>query len=223
MPLYPGQELFQGRQIHSAHYRSPHEFARQRVLIVGGGNSAAQILAEVAPVTHATWVTLDPPRFLPDEIDGRYLFEQATARYRAMQEGRLPPPANLGDIVMVPPVKAARDQGILTSVRPFTRFTQRGVVWSDGRESEVDAVIWCTGFRPVLDHLAPLGIIEPDGRVALEGTHSLREPRLWLVGYGEWTGFASATLIGVGRSARSTAEQIADMLRDQGSHMLRHL
>lgn len=38
------------------------------------------------------------------------------------------------------------------------------------------------------------------------------EPRLWLVGYGEWTGFASATLVGVMRSARDTARQIGEAL-----------
>jgi hypothetical protein len=214
VPRYPGQEQLQGQQIHSASYRAPAAFVGQRVLIVGAGNSAAQILAEVAPVADAIWVTLEPPRFLPDDVDGRYLFEQATARYRAMQEGRpLPPPASLGDIVMVPPVKAAREAGVLRSVRPFLRFTATGVMWPDGRETEVDAVIWCTGFRPALDHLAPLGIIEADGQVAVEETRSIREPRLWLVGYGEWTGFASATLIGVGRSARSTVAKIVEVLR----------
>jgi hypothetical protein len=34
------------------------------------------------------------------------------------------------------------------------------------------------------------------------------ERRLWLVGYGDWTGYASATLVGVGRTARSTVEEI---------------
>jgi hypothetical protein len=36
----------------------------------------------------------------------------------------------------------------------------------------------------------------------------VREPRLWLVGYGDWTGYASATLIGVGRTARTTVDEI---------------
>jgi putative flavoprotein involved in K+ transport len=34
------------------------------------------------------------------------------------------------------------------------------------------------------------------------------ERRLWLVGYEDWTGYASATLVGVGRTARSTVEEI---------------
>ena len=113
---------------------------------------------------------------------------------------------------MVAPVKEARGRGVLTAVRPFARFTERGVVWADGREEEVDAVVWCTGFRSALDHLRPLGVVEPDGRVRTEGTRSVAEPRLWLVGYGNWTGFASATLIGVGRSARATAQEIEGAL-----------
>ncbi|HEX8905058.1 MAG TPA: FAD-dependent oxidoreductase, partial [Longimicrobiaceae bacterium] len=100
IPIYPGRESFRGAQLHSAEYESPEPFAGKRVLVVGGGNSGAQILAEVSKVADATWVTLRPPRFLPDEVDGRYLFDYATALYRARQEGREPPPqADLGDIV----------------------------------------------------------------------------------------------------------------------------
>jgi putative flavoprotein involved in K+ transport len=214
IPSYPGQELFRGIQIHSADYRTPQPFAAQRVLIIGGGNSGAQILAEVSQVAETTWVTLEPPHFLPDHVDGRVLFEQATARFTALQEGRSVEPAGgLGDIVMVPPVCAARDRGVLHSVRPFLAFTPSGVIWTDGRATDVDAVIWCTGFRPVLDHLAPLGIVEEDGHIAVNGTRAIHELRLWLVGYGEWTGFASATIIGVGRTARTTVSEIDTALQ----------
>lgn len=217
-PDLPGLESFRGLQLHSVEYRSPEAFAGRRVLVFGGGNSGAQILAEVSRVADATWVTLEPPRFLPDEVDGRFLFEQATERYKAKLEGRDPgPPRSLGDVVMVPPVREARDRGVLHAVRPPARFTADGVVWPDGREERVDAVIWCTGFRPALDHLASLGVVGADGRVAVAGTRSTEEPRLWLVGYGEWTGFASATLVGVGRGARATADEIAAALAPRES------
>lgn len=208
IPDVPGRGGFQGVQLHSARYAMPDAFAGRRVLVVGGGNSGAQILAEVSRVADATWVTLVEPGFLPDWVDGRYLFDQATAAYRALQEGREPPPRlELGDIVMVPPVREARDRGVLRSVRPFARMTAGGVVWPDGREEQMDAVIWCTGFRPALDHLRSLNVVE-GGRIAVEGTRSVREPRLWLVGYGNWTGFASATLVAVGRTARATVTEI---------------
>lgn len=216
-PAYPGQALFRGRQLHSAQYQDPTPFAGQRVLVVGGGNSGAQILADLADHAAATvWVTERPPQFLPDEVDGRVLFERATARWLAQQRGEPLDelPGGFGDIVMVPPVRAARERGLLQGREPFARFSPEGVVWADGRAEPFDAVIWCTGFRPALDLLAPLGLREsPGGHVAVQGTRSVAEPRLWLLGYGDWVGTASATLVGVMRSARSTAQEIDEYLK----------
>jgi putative flavoprotein involved in K+ transport len=209
VPSFPGRDGFAGRQLHSAAYRGPEPFAGQRVMIVGAGNSAAQTLAEVSRVAHTTWATREPPRFMPDDVDGRALFTAASRRYRERNGG--PPEQEvhgLGDIVMVDAVKDARRRGAL-SPRPLPdRLVPDGAVWPDGRFRRLDAVIWCTGFAAALDHLGPLGIVERNGRVLVDGTRSHREPMLWLVGYGGWTGFASATLIGVGRSARGTVEQI---------------
>ena len=209
-PCFPGQDLFAGVQLHSANYVDAAPFAGKRVLVVGGGNSGAQILAEVSKLAKTIWVTQNPPAFLPDDVDGRVLFERATARWKAQQEGRVldQSPGGLGDIVMIPSVLDARKRGVLHAREPFDSFTAEGVVWPDGTSSAIDAVIWCTGFNPALGNLAGLGVLEPDGRVKMNGTGSFKAPGLWLVGYGEWTGMASATLIGVMRSARSTAQEI---------------
>lgn len=212
IPSYPGQDLFQGEQLHSAHYAGPAAWAGKRVLVVGGGNSGAQIVAEVSQVAHTVWVTPQPPVFLPDAVDGRVLFERATARWKAAQEGRTLEQqgdglGGLGNIVVIASVAEARARGVLQARRPFTHMTPHGVVWPDGTASEVDVVVWCTGFAPALDHLAGLGVVH-DGRVAVQGTQAIQQPGLWLVGYGEWTGMASATLVGVMRSARSTALEI---------------
>ncbi|HDR9178772.1 pyridine nucleotide-disulfide oxidoreductase [Burkholderia vietnamiensis] len=215
IPDYPGREMFRGRQIHSAQYRNPDDLSGLAVLVVGGGNSGAQILAEVSTVCSATWVTLHEPVFLPDDVDGRILFERATAKWKALRDGQATgvPVGGLGDVVMVPPVRDARTRGVLHTVRPFSHFDADGVVWADGSRSHVDAVIWCTGFRPSLGHLDALQIRDADGLVRTDGTRAKDEPRLWLVGYGEWCGAASATLIGVMRSARDTAREIAEYLR----------
>ena len=217
VPTLPGQSDFRGEVLHSATYAGPAPFAGRRVIVIGGGNSGAQIVAELSEVAHVSWATREPPTFLPDEVDGRYLFEQATARYRAVQEGRTPdPPRSLGDVVMVTPVRAARDRGALRAQPMFVRFTPTGVVWPDGREERVNAVIFATGFRPALEHLAPLGIVDAAGRIEIasggSGTRAARVPNLWLIGYGEWTGFASATLIAVGRTARAAVDEIAATL-----------
>jgi cation diffusion facilitator CzcD-associated flavoprotein CzcO len=210
IPDIPGRALFMARQLHSAHYVRPEDFAGQTVLVVGGGNSGAQIMAEVAPLARALWVTLSDPLFLPDDVDGHVLFERAVARMKAGPGAE--PVGGIGDIVMVPPVKAARDRGDLASVRPFERLTATGAVWADGSELSVDAIIWCTGFRPALDHLAGLGVIEDDGRVLTEGQRSVKEPRLWLGGYGDWTGAGSATLMGAARTARDLAAALVAAL-----------
>ncbi len=216
IPTFPGQEKFRRTQLHSALYSSPAPFSGKKVMIVGGGNSGAQILAEIFDVaTEVTWVTKEEPTFLPDDVDGRYLFSLATEQYRAQLEGRNPnvPEASLGDIVMVESVKRARDKDVLQSVRPFSELTETGAAWPDGTTKELDAIIWCTGFRPSLDHLQPLGVIDAKNRVSVHGTRSTQVPGLWLVGYGDWTGFGSATLIGVQRYARSTAEEITNYLK----------
>ncbi len=215
-PSYPGMGTFAGRQLHAADYRRPDDLAGERVVVVGGGNSAAQILAEVSRVAETTWVTARPPRFLPDDVDGRVLFAAARARIQAQQEGREHPGVGgLGDIVMVPAVREARDRGVLTPHPAFERLTRDGVAWPDGSSRQADTVIWCTGFRPALQHLSQLDLRDPGGRVPVggpPGTRALRDDRVYLVGYGDWVGAASATLAGVGPSARDTAADVVARL-----------
>ncbi len=222
-PSYPGMGEYAGRQLHAADYADPSEFAGQRVVVVGGGNSAVQVLAEVSTVAETVWVTPRPPRFLPDDVDGRALFAAATERVRAQQEGRdHPGVGGLGDIVMVSSVREARARGVLRARPVFERLTRTGVAWPGGERLDADAVIWCTGFRPALRHLAPLHLsrVDPDrttrGPVPVggsSGTRALADPRVHLVGYGDWVGAASATLIGVGRSAAATVAEVSERLR----------
>ncbi len=218
VPLVDGRERFAGRQLHSSAYRDPEEFAGARVVVVGGGNTGAQLVAELSLVSHTTWATLRPPRFLPDDVDGRRLFEIATARRRAIQAGA---PADggitgLGDIVAVEAVRRARERGAMTSVPMFTSMTRDGVVWPDRSRADADIVLWCTGFRPELRHLRTLPLHRDGTHPAVEGTTSLDMPRLHLVGYGDWTGPASATLIGVGGAAKAAAVSIATELGVSG-------
>lgn len=214
IPFVRGAGSFGGTQLHTADYRGAATLAGRRVLVVGGGNSAAQLLAEISEVADTTWATLRPPRFLPDDVDGRALFDVATARRRALEAGRPDPGGvgGLGDVVMVPAVRAARARGVLHALPMFDSVTRDGVAWTDGSFLAVDTILWCTGFRPALSHLAPLGLRDRDGRIPTDGTRARDEPRLHLLGYGDWTGPASATLIGVGRTARSAVHEIAELL-----------
>jgi putative flavoprotein involved in K+ transport len=218
IPTYPGISEFNGIQIHSANYSGPDAFKGMNVLIVGGGNSGAQILAEVSKVARTTWATVNEPTYLPDDVDGRVLFQVATEQYRAHLEGReLESLPSFGDIVMIDSVKDARARGVLKSIRMFSEVTSIGAKWPESTELLFDAVIWCTGFRSALGHLDSLGIRSDDGKIEVRETRSKAEPRLWLMGYGEWTGFGSATLIGVQRYAKATVQEIERFLEKGNS------
>jgi putative flavoprotein involved in K+ transport len=185
LPKIPGS--FDGQQIHAVEYRNPTQFQGQRVIVVGGGNSGAQIAADLAEHTDLIWATRRPPRYLADEIDGRALFSIASKDAGGIRA--------LGDIVAVPAVRTARDAGLLHHRQMFTRMQGNSVLWPNGSWSDVNALIWCTGFRPELSHLAPLELNTAGGRIATDGTRAIDERRLHLLGYGDWTGRASATLI----------------------------
>lgn len=211
VPALPGSADFAGRQLHSTGYTQASDFSGRRVLVVGGGNTGAQLCADLAGVAQVTWATLRPPRFLPDDVDGRRLFEVATARKRALEAGLADDGgvAGLGDVVVTAAVHAARDAGLLRPVPMFTRLTRDGARWADGSTLEVDVVLWCTGFRPELRHLRGLRLPLEEGRPRVAGTASIDAPGLHLVGYGDWTGPGSATLIGVGATAKAAAATIA--------------
>ncbi len=216
LPLMPGG--FTGRQLHTVDYRGPEEFAGQDVVVVGGGNSGAQIAADLAGTANLTWVTRRPPRYLPDHMDGKALFDVATRRRQALDAGQADTAgvAGLGDIVAVPPVREARDAGLLRPSPMFSRLDGDGPVWTDGTRRHADSIIWCTGFRPALSHLAPLRLRTTRGRIPTVGTRAVAEPRLHLLGYGDWTGPASATLIGVGMTARAAVADIKTALEADG-------
>lgn len=216
IPPYNGAEKFKGEQLHSIDYRGYTSFVGKKVLVVGAGNTGAQLFAELSEYTDATWASKSLPTYLPEHLDGRYLFESATKGYLASKRGAKQPnntPKSVfGNIVMVEPVKRARNRGLLNARIADFSITADGVCWGDGQTQAFDTIIWATGFKPNLRMLEPLGIVT-NGKVQTDETRTLKQPGLWIVGMGEWTGYASATIYGVGKTARNAAKQIADYLQ----------
>lgn len=215
IPNILGIDIFKGVQIHSADYKNADYLFGKKVLVVGNGNSGAQILAEVSKVTSATWAVNQLPEFLPDDVDGRVLFDVASAKYHAIKSGKEFDASkySLGKIVMVPSLIEARNRNALNSRPSFKELTQSGVIWQNNEEESFDVIIWSTGFKFATDHLKSLDVVDESGKIETEETRSIKIPGLYLVGYGNWTGFASATLIGVGRSAKSTINHIVNYIQ----------
>ena len=211
IPVYPGADRFRGRQLHTRDYRTAAEFTGKHVVIVGGGISAIQLLDEISRVTTTTWVTRRPPEFRSGPFD-----EAAGRAAVAMVEDRvrrgLPPSSvvSVTGLPVTPAVEAMRARGVLARVPMFSEITETGVRWPDGRSIDVDVILWCTGFRSSLDHLAPLLLREPDGGIVMTGrlaTQVAKEPRVHLVGYGP-----SASTIGANRAGGAAAAELMAFL-----------
>jgi len=208
-PRYPGQETFRGHQLHTAQYRGPEEFAGQRVVVVGGGASGTQHLLELAPYAAATtWVTRRPPLFREGPFD-----ENAGRAAVALVEERVRqglPPRSVVSVTGLPLNDAVRrglENGTLHRLPMFDRITLDGVAWRDGRHVAADVILWATGFRAALAHLAPLGLREPGGGIRVQGTRVVADPRIHLVGYGP-----SASTIGANRAGRAAVRDIRRLL-----------
>ena len=205
----PGQETFRGVALHPAQYRGPEPFAGLRVVVVGGGTSAVQLLLEIAPVAASpTWVTRRPPVFHEGPFDseaGRAAVARVDERVRA----GLPPQSVVGvtGLMLTPAVQDGIDAGVLHRRPMFDHLTPDGVAWADGTSEQADAILWATGWRAALAHLAPLGLRGPGGGIAMDGTRVVADPRVHLVGYGP-----SASTIGANRAGRAAAHEVATLL-----------
>jgi cation diffusion facilitator CzcD-associated flavoprotein CzcO len=205
-PHYPGE--FHGRQLHTAEYRGPEEFTGKRVLVVGGGTSAVQLQLEIATVAETFWVTRREPEFRTEPFTheyGREIIARVDERVRA----GLPPESVVSatELMLTPKIAEARRQGLLTRRPMFDHLIPTGVAWPDGATLDVDVILWCTGWRAALDHLAPLGLRGPGGGIVMDGTKVVADPRLHLVGYGP-----SASTVGANRAGRTAVREIRQLL-----------
>lgn len=201
IPSYPGAQTFRGRQLHTHAYDGPGGFAGQHVVVVGGGMSAVQILAEISEVATTTWVTRRPPqwRSIPfTEAEGRRVVALVEERVR-----RGLPPLSVASVTGLDLRAQEQDalrRGVYTREPMFEAITPAGVRWSDGRQQTADTILWATGFRHDVGHLAPLDLRSPLGGIEVDGTAAVRDPRIQLVGYGP-----SASTIGGNRAGREAA------------------
>ncbi len=230
VPYYPGAETFRGEQLHTVDYPGPEHFDGKRVLVVGGGASAVQFLGELAPRTDVLWVTRRVPVWREDwsEQTGR---EAITLVQQRVSQGL--PPASVVSVTglgLRPQEQEAARLGAYDARRPmFARIEPDGVRWADPSTSSgqaaferVDVILWATGFRPAVAHLAPLRLRSRNGGIALlsvgkdvqTAVTAAEDPRVQLVGYGP-----SASTIGGNRAGRAAALAVRRHLSEKSEEL----
>ncbi|QWL31529.1 NAD(P)-binding domain-containing protein [Rathayibacter toxicus] len=210
VPYYPGRHRFVGRQLDATEYVRAEDFAGQQVIVVGGGTSAIGFVLELERVVRSvTWVTRRPVVY----SDGEQLALESALAAVAEQDDAARAGRALPSIVGGTGVQRTRrilagiERGVLRERGMFASLEEQGVRWPDGSFGRADAIIWATGFRPELRYLAPLGLREREGGVAVADGASLTDPRIFFAGYGP-----TASTIGANRSGRMLARAVVARL-----------
>jgi putative flavoprotein involved in K+ transport len=218
VPAFASQLNARIVQLHSIEYRNPGQLQPGGVLVVGAGNSGAEIALDVVS-GHDTWLAGRDTGHVPFRIDGlaarlflfrlvlRVVFHRVLtvttplgrrARAKMLHVGGPLIRTKPGDLAAAGIQRVAR----ITAVR-------NGLpVSDDGRVLDVANVVWCTGFHPGFSWI-DLPVFGPDGEPEHERGVVAREPGLYFVGLHFLSAMSSVMIHGVGRDAARIADTIS--------------
>jgi putative flavoprotein involved in K+ transport len=198
-------------QLHSNEYRNPGQLSPGDVLVVGAGNSGADIALDVAR-SHRVWLSGRHPGHVPFRIESRIarivlpiLFRVVFHRILTVDTpmGRKARPAIVskgGPLIRVKPADLAA-AGVARMPR-VTDVRDGKPLLADGRVLDVTNVIWCTGFHPGLTWIdLPKPVYGADGEPVHHRGIVPDEPGLYFVGLHFLYSFSSTMIHGVARDA----------------------
>ncbi|MDQ0768090.1 putative flavoprotein involved in K+ transport [Pseudarthrobacter defluvii] len=216
VPTFAQQLAPDIRQVTAASYRNPGSLAPGPVLVVGAGNSGADIALELAP-DRKTYLSGRHPGEIPWPIDAAATRPLTLAVFFAFSHvlnlntpaGRKARPqvlAHSGPLVRV------KNRDLLRAGVervPRTEGTQGGLpMLADGRTLDVPNIIWCTGFHPGLEWIH-LPVFGPGGEPEQDRGVAKAQAGLYFLGATFQQSLASSMVNGVGRDAAFIARRIA--------------
>ena len=176
-PTWPGQESFRGAILHSSQYRNGEPFRNRNVLVVGFGNSGGEIAIDLCEHgARPSLAVRGPVNLIPRDLFGIPI--QAISIAQSKLPPRLADALNapilravVGDLTRYglrklprgPVTQIRRDARIplidigtlklikhgQVTVRPgIDRYTDDGIIFTDGQHEKFEAVILATGYRP---------------------------------------------------------------------------
>jgi indole-3-pyruvate monooxygenase len=189
----PDQERFRGPLLHSSAYRNADPFVGQRVLVVGAGNTGAEIALDLAEAGASPTLSVRAPvNVVPREFLGLPIQVTSIRLRKAPAKladaiGRMASRLSFGNLARyglprpaLGPISAIKlrrripliDVGTIAAIKRgqiavkpgVARLTERGAVFSDGGAVDFDAVVLATGFRPALSEFVDLpGVLDDQG------------------------------------------------------------
>ena len=236
IPDWPGRDRFRNSLTHSADYRNATAYAGRQVLVVGAGNSASEIAAELVEGGASVLMSVrTPPNIVrrstlgvPSQLVGLTMKRAPESIMNSMSsalrrvsvpdlsEHGLPAPRDAYTQFLRTRTIPVLDHGFVDHVRAgritivaaVDSLTKDEVILSDGRRLTPDAVICGTGFSPGLQGLVGhLDVLDDHGRPFAEGGRAVPgAPGLYFVGM---YAVLSGVLYEIGSEAREVADAVA--------------
>jgi putative flavoprotein involved in K+ transport len=199
-------------QLHSTDYHRPTDVPPGPVLVVGGGNSAAQLAVELAATHRVTVVAPREPRFLPERRWGVsiYWWLLLSGLLNAGSDSRVARGVRRrGDAIVGRDLALLRDEGTVGWLTGRVVDAEGTALrLDDGRAVEVSSVLWCTGSLPETGWVDVPGALD-DAGLPLHDRGASPVPGLHWMGLPWQTRVNSSIIDGVDRDARRTARRIA--------------
>lgn len=232
IPKFKCESLYGGSLRHSIEYKNPQPYTGQRVLVVGVGNSGAEIANEL--VESGVSVTLAirsgvhvvplqllgiPIQYLSVGLQSlpgslQNLILKIFGKITTLVFGNSPLPKPPCTILEKPPVIGLKlvqhiRNGTIRLQGNIAEFTETGAIFDDGTALEFDHVILATGYRAALGPLQGLIHLDERGFARRERVASLDQPGLYFVGHNY---SAVGALLNIRRDALLVADRIAQTL-----------
>lgn len=204
VPSYPGRESASIVQLHSSTYKNPAQLPVGPVLVVGAGNSAAQIADELSQDRPVVMSVREPMQFRALKKLGKSVFFWANllglmhADKESLRGRRM---RRRGDPIFGLSLRDRVAVGAVSVAPEIASFDGGVVTFSDGSVQRFASIVWATGFRGSYDWLQVEGALDADGQ-PLHQRGVSPVPGLGFVGLPWLRSRSSALLMGAGRDAK---------------------
>ena len=233
VPQFKGCEKYGGRVIHSAMYRRPEPYVGKQVLVVGVGNSGAEIATELTRAgAHVAISIRSGANFVPLTLLGvpiQYysrwmqvlpkplregIASASTSVVERLRGGTVIQKSGYGPLERQPVigfslVNAVGDGSIAVRTG-IQRFTSDGALFTDGSSDAFDEVILATGYRAAIGMFDSLIRRDERGFAARNRVVSMDQPNLYFVGHNYGT---IGALLKIGHDAGLVARIISSRVR----------